>query len=296
MHAVIAGASGLLGTNLMERLRVHGHQVTQLVRRTPETEQESRWDPQDGRVDDAVIASADVVINTAGASLLANPHSRRWASEMRESRISTTRTLAESIARAGGRPAFLVGNGSSVYGDHGSEPVTEESESRGDALLTQITREWQAAAEPAKAAGSRVCILRTAPVAAHNNPLFKLQLPLFRLGLGARLGNGEQYFPIISLRDWVGAVAYLAESHDLSGPFNLCCPRTPTNAEFTAALASHVSRPAFLAVPSPVLRLAGGPMAPEMLNSINMRPAALERAGYDFEDEDVREVLASSLG
>ena len=100
---------------------------------------------------------------------------------------------------------------------------------------------------------------------------------------------------MISLRDWIGAVSYLLESRDVSGAFNLCCPTTPTNAEFTRALAKAVGRKAVLAAPAPVLRLAAGDLASELLGSVNARPAALERAGYDFEDEDVREVLAAAL-
>jgi uncharacterized protein len=195
----------------------------------------------------------------------------------------------------GGRPAFLAGNGSSVYGDHGEEVVTERSDSRGDAMLTRITREWQAATEPAAEAGSRVCVLRTTPVATRDNPLYRLQLPLFRLGLGARLGSGRQYFPLISLHDWVGAVSFLADHPTASGAFNLCCPETPTNAEYTQALAAALHRPAFLVAPAPFLRLTAGPMAPETLNSINLRPAALEAAGYQFRDRDVSDVIAAML-
>jgi uncharacterized protein len=293
MRIVMAGASGLLGTALGDRFRADGHDVVQLVRRPPRSGDESTWDPHTGEIDHAVFEAADVVVNTAGASLLANPHSKKWARKMRDSRVNTTATLAQAIAKVGGGPAFLAGNGSSIYGDHGNEPVTEESDSRGDALLTRITREWQAATQPAAEAGSRVCVLRTAPVATRTNPLYRLQLPLFRLYLGTRLSSGRQYFPLISLRDWVGAVAYLADHPDASGPFNLCCPVTPTNAQYTDALAAALGRRAFLAVPAPVLRLAAGPMAPETLNSINLRPVALEAAGYEFEDHDVREVLAA---
>lgn len=295
MKIVMAGASGLLGTALGDRFRADGHDVVRLVRRPARGGDESQWDPAHGTVDHDLIGSADVVVNTAGSSLLANPHSRKWAERMRESRITTTATLASAIAAVGGGPAFLAGNGSSVYGDHGTDVVTEESESRGDALLTRITREWEAAAEPAVAAGSRVCVLRTAPVATRDNPLYRLQLPLFRLGLGTRLGSGRQYFPLISLRDWVGAVAHLAGHPSAAGPFNLCCPDTPTNAEYTRALASALHRKAFLVVPAPLLRVAAGPMAPETLNSVNLRPDALESAGYEFQDRDVRDVLATML-
>ncbi len=295
MRIVMAGASGLLGTALGDRFRADGHDVVRLVRRPSQSHDESTWDPHAGEIDHAVVEGADVVVNTAGVSLLANPHSKKWARQMRDARVNTTATLARAISTVGGAPAFMAGNGSSIYGDHGIEPVTEESDSRGDALFTRITREWQAATEPAVEAGSRVCVLRTAPVATRSNPLYRLQVPLFRLYLGTRLSSGRQYFPLISLRDWVGAVAHLAAHPAASGPFNLCCPMTPTNEEYTQALAAVLGRKAFLAVPAPVLRLAAGPMAPETLNSINLRPAALEDAGYEFQDQDVRDVLAAML-
>ena len=125
-------------------------------------------------------------------------------------------------------------------------------------------------------------------------PLKQMRLA-FRLGLGARLGDGRQYFPMISLRDWVGAVAFLAEHDTASGPFNLCCPRTPTNGEFTDALAAAVGRKAFLVAPKAALKLGAGQMAPELLGSLNARPAALEKAGYTFRDRDVTAVLAAAL-
>jgi len=295
MRVVIAGASGLLGTHLSDHLRVHGHEVTHLVRRDAGPH-EARWDPLAGTLDPEVVASADAVVNLAGASLLGNPHSGSWAREVRESRVGTTALLARTIADSDRPPAFLAGNGISYYGDHGSVPVTEETESQGSALLTQVARDWEAAAAPAREAGSRVCVLRTAPVMDRSAPPLKQLRRLFTLGLGARLGSGEQYFPMISLRDWVGAVAFLLESRDLSGPFNLCSPDAPTNAEFTVALAKAVRRPAVLTAPASVLAKATGQLAPELLGSVNARPAALERAGYDFEDRDVREVLAAALG
>ena len=295
MRIVMAGASGLLGTALGDRFRADGHDVTRLVRRPTQADDESRWDPDAGAVDQGIVESADVVVNTAGVSLLGNVHSKKWSREVRESRVRTTTTLAAAIAAAGGKASFLVSNGIAYYGDHGPEVVTEESPSLGDAFLTGVTRAWQEATAPAAAAGARVCVLRTAPVAAKDNPLFRLQLPLFRLWLGTRLGSGRQYAPLISLRDWIGAVAHLAAHPTAAGAFNLCCPITPTNDEFTRALAGAVDRKAFLAVPAPLLRIAAGPMAPEVLNSINLRPAALEDAGYEFHDQDVRDVLAAML-
>lgn len=296
MRVVVAGSSGFLGHHLTERLRAEGHDLVRLVRRSAGAGDESQWDPYAGRLDAEVVESADVVVNLAGAPTAGNPHSTRWASELRESRVTTTRVLAEAIAGSDRKPAFLAGNGISFYGDHGSEVLTETSDSRGDALLTQVAREWQAATEPATGAGARVCVLRTSPVLDRGAAPLKQMLLPFRLGLGVRLGDGHQSFPVISLRDWVGAVVFLADAADASGPFNLCCPDTPTNAEFTDALATAVGRKARLAVPAMVLKPAAGAMANELLGSLNARPAALEAAGYEFRDRDIRAVLASALG
>lgn len=294
MRVVIAGSSGFLGTHLVRHLRSHGHQVSALVRRAP-GHGEIRWDPYDGPLDPSVLAGAHVVVNLAGAPTMGNPHSKQWARELRESRVRTTSVLAEAISQCERPPAFLAGNGISWYGDHGSEVLTEESDSRGDALLTDVTREWQEATTPAAEAGARVCVLRTAPVLDRRAAPLSLLAPLFKAGLGARLGAGDQYFPIISLRDWLAATAFLAESHDVSGVFNLCAPQTPTNAEFTKALARAVGRPAFLTVPAFALRTAAGAMAPEVLGSLNVTPAALEAAGFDFTDRTVDDVLSAGL-
>jgi uncharacterized protein (TIGR01777 family) len=277
MRVVIAGASGFLGTHLSDHLRVHGHEVTALVRRAPASAHESRWDPAAGQIDTEVVQRADAVVNLAGASIAGNPHSRTWSA-------ATERPAA-----------FLAGNGIAWYGDHGNATVTEDTPSVGDAFLTRVSHAWSAAADPAREAGARVCELRTAPVMDRTSPPLKQLRLLFQAGGGARLGSGRQFMPMISLRDWVGAVSYLIESRDVSGAFNLCCPRTPTNAEFTDALASALHRKAFLAVPAALMKVAAGDLAPELLGSVNARPAALERAGYDFEDEDVREVLAAAL-
>jgi uncharacterized protein (TIGR01777 family) len=297
-HVLLAGASGFLGTHLRAALAAHGHDVTALVRRPARGTGESTWDPYAAQLDRDVVEAADVVVNLAGAPTLGNPHSATWARELRESRVTTTRVLAEAIATSDRRPAFLAGNGISYYGDRSDEgdPVLDEQAgSRGDALLTSVTREWQAAAQPAADAGARLCVLRTAPVMdRRSEPLKQLRL-LFLAGLGGRLGDGRQRMPMISLHDWVGAVGHLAGHADASGPFNLCCPRTPTNAEFTEALARALHRPKFATVPRFALKVGAGRMAPELLGSLNVVPAALEASGYVFRDPDVGAVLAAGL-
>ena len=298
MRFLIAGASGFLGTQLRESLTGAGHDVTALVRRTPGAGQ-ARWDPYaddpGAALDPALVEQADVVVNLAGAPTLGNPHSKKWAAQLRDSRVTTTRVLAGAVAASSRRPAFLAGNGISFYGDHGDTVLDESADSRGDALLTSVTREWQAAADPAAAAGARVCVLRTAPVMdRRSEPLKQLRL-LFSAGLGGKLGDGRQRMAMISLRDWLGATIHLAEHADASGPFNLCCPQTPTNAEFTEALAGQLHRPSFATVPRFALKVGAGRMAPELLGSLNVVPAALVASGYEFRDPDVDAVLKTGL-
>ncbi|WP_435769536.1 TIGR01777 family oxidoreductase [Nocardioides sp. SYSU DS0651] len=295
LNVVVAGSSGFLGRHLCAELERRGHRLTRLVRRPPRGPDESAWDPQSGVVDRRVVAAADVVVNLGGSPLVGNPHSRRWADDVGASRVATTSTLAAAVAAAGGTPALVNASGVSWYGDHGPVELTEASDTRGHALLTRVCREWEAATGPAHDAGARVVLLRTAPVQDRTGPPLQQQRVLFKAGLGGRLGSGRQHYPVVSLRDWVGAVAFLVEHAEASGPVNVCAPRTPTNAEFTAALARLVHRPALLAVPSPVLRVAAGPMAPEVLGSLNLRPARLLELGYGFADPDVDAVLSAGL-
>ena len=295
MLYLVAGASGFLGRHLVEGLRANGDEVRSLVRSAPGSPDQVRWDPARGSLDPTALDGVDVVVNVAGSPTLGNPHSQTWARNMLESRVSTTRTLAEAIAAHPGQPAFLAQNGVGWYGDHGSEVITEASESRGDAFMTNVSRQWQAATTPAVEAGGRVCVLRTVPVYDRTAPPLKQQLLMFRLGLGAQLGDGRQFFPVISLRDWVAAVVHVGHDPSLSGPVNLCAPRTPTNAEFTQALARAVHRKAFLRVPALVIKPAAGRMANEVLGSLNAVPEALDRSGFRFHDEDVDDVLAEAL-
>jgi uncharacterized protein (TIGR01777 family) len=295
LRIVVAGSSGFLGTHLKDELVRRGHAVTALVRTPTSAPDESTWDPYAGTIDPAAIEAADVVVNLAGSPTIGNPHSKKWARNLRESRVTTTRVLAEAIAASDRKPAFLAGNALAWYGDHGDEVVTEQAASAGDSLMTEVTREWQDAAGAAVDAGVRVCFLRTSPVMDRRAaPLKQLRL-LFKLGLGARLGNGRQRMAMISLRDWVGGVVCLAEHDEIAGPVNLCCPQTPTNGEFTQALAEALDRKAFIAAPAFAIKLGAGPLSPEALGSVNLRPAVLEASGYVFKDREVHAVLSSGL-
>jgi uncharacterized protein (TIGR01777 family) len=245
-------------------------------------------------LDPDVIEAADVVVNLAGSPTFGNPHSRRWSRRLRESRVTTTRVLAEAVAASQRRPAYLAGNAVGWYGDHGTHPVGESADSRGHTLMTSVCRDWQEAAHPAVEAGGRVAFLRTSPIIDRRSAPLKQLLPLVRAGLGARMGSGRQRMPIVSLRDWLGGVLHVVE-HDISGPVNLTCPHTPTNADFTDELARQVGRKAVLAVPAPALRLGAGRLSPELLASVDARPEVLLAAGYTFRDPDVAAVLSAAL-
>lgn len=295
MRVVIAGSSGFLGTALRHLLAEQGHDVVQLVRREPASPSESRWDPYQGRIDQGVVDGADAVVNLAGTGLLGNPHSRRYRAAVHDSRVVTTRVLAEAVAASPARPVFLAQSGSAWYGDQGDAVLTEDAGSHGEAFMTRVARDWEDATRPAAEAGARVCRLRTVPVLHRRSLVFTMLLPLFRLGLGARLGGGRQYFPVISLGDWLGGVTAVLTDPSASGPYNLGCPEPATNAEFTRAFAAAVHRPAPWAVPAPLLRMAAGPLAPELLGSYRIVPARLEDAGYRFRDRTVGAVVEAAL-
>ncbi len=304
MRFLIAGSSGFLGTLLREELGRQGHHVTPLVRRPPTghpsqgsadySEHEVRWDPYDNPLGHEVVDDHDVVVNLAGSPTVGNPHSRKWARELERSRVVTTRVLAEAIAASDTKPRFLAGNGIGYYGDHGARLVTDDTESRGGSLLSRVTRAWQAAADPAHDAGARVTYLRTSPIQDRRNPPLSLQRLLFKAALGGPLGDGRQYVPMISGRDWVDAVIHLATA-DVEGPVILSCEEAPTNAEFTQELARQLHRPAFFRVPGFVVRPAAGEMANEVLGSVRAAPAALLASGFTFSDPDVRAVLTEGL-
>ncbi|MFT4287588.1 TIGR01777 family oxidoreductase [Nocardioides sp.] len=294
VRVLLSGSSGFLGSRLHAALAERGHHVTTLVRREPTGPDESSWDPATGTLDAGVVEQADVVVNLAGSPTLGNPHSRAWSDALLESRVSTTTVLAEAVAAADSRPALLAGNAVGWYGDHGAQPVGEAADSRGHTLMTQVCRAWQEAATAAVRAGARVAFLRTSPVMDLRSAPLKMLVPLFRAGLGARLGDGRQHMPMVSLRDWVGGVVHVLEG-DLEGPVNLTCPQTPTNAEFTATLARLLHRKALLPAPAPLLRLAAGRLSPELLGSVDAVPEALLGDGYAFRDEDVAAVLTAGL-
>lgn len=290
-----AGASGFLGSALATELASAGHDVHRLVRREPTGDAEHRWDPESESVDAGLVADFDVVVNLAGAPIAHWPWTAHWRNEILQSRVHTTGTLARAIAEAASPPVFVVASGMAIHGgDRGSEWL-DESSSEGTSFLADVVRAWEAAAEPVRVVGGRVVHLRTGVVADRGGGVMRPILPIFRAGLAGRLGTGRQYFSIISLRDWVGAVRFLIDRGDCAGAFNLVGVQPPTNAEFTRALAAKLRRPAVLWVPETPMRLALGGLADELLGSLRMRPARLVAAGFQHRDRDLDAVLDAAL-
>ncbi|HMD46345.1 MAG TPA: TIGR01777 family oxidoreductase [Acidimicrobiales bacterium] len=305
MNVLLAGSSGLIGSALVERLGSEGHQCVRLVRPggTPPGAAAAttvRWDPRQGTVDRAALVDAgpyDAVVNLAGAGI----GDRRWTAgrqrEILTSRVAATELVVSTITGLDPHPPVLV-NASAigVYGDRGDEVLTEQS-GPSSGFLADVCRAWEATAEPAAAAGIRTVLLRSAVVLSARGGLLGRALLPFRLGLGARLGSGRQWFSWISLDDELSVVLAALGDPDLSGPVNAAAPTPITNAEFTAALAGALHRPAVLSVPVPVLDVAfGREMAREfVLASQRVTPARLLEVGHRFAHPTVDEALTAAL-
>ncbi|MBW6436771.1 TIGR01777 family oxidoreductase [Actinoplanes hulinensis] len=298
MRIVMAGASGFLGTRLAERLRQSGHDIVRLVRRPSERPDESSWDPAQGRLDQAVLAGADAVINLSGANVGDHRWTAAYKRVLRSSRIDTTDTIAQTIGRLpeDERPRVLL-QSSAVgwYGDTGDQAVAEEAPA-GNTFLADLCRVWEAAARPAEDAGARVVLLRTAPAIDAGGSLVKPLLLPFKLGAGARIGGGRQWMSWIALADWLAAAEFLLDRDDLAGPVNLVSPQPVTNAEFTRELARVLHRPALFSVPGPVLDLVIGGLAGEAQRSQRVLPGVLSQAGFAWAYPGIGAALAATLG
>lgn len=294
MKYVLAGASGFLGTALAHDLTADGHQVIRLVRRTPAKPDEVRWDPARGDLDPTALGDPDVLVNLAGANI-GRPWTPTYRTVLRESRVSTTSTLAAAAAQLDHRPVVITQSGVGGYGlDCGDRILTEDSE-LGDGFLAEVVRVWEGALEPARAAGSRVASLRTGVVLDRKAPAFQLLSLPFRLGLGGRLGPGTQYFPVVSLTDWLRAVRHVAEHDTISGPVNVTLPNPATNQEFTEALATALHRPAFFPIPAFLMKTVLGEFAWELLGSNRALPTRLQSTDFTFHHPTAPTAISAAL-
>ena len=292
---IVAGSSGYIGTALVDALRRDGHEVVRLVRRAPAGPDEVRWHPHAGELDKGCLSGVDVAVNLAGAGVGDKRWTAAYKREIVASRVEPTATLAHALAAAGGGPGTLL-NASAIgfYGNRGSE-VLDESAPAGDGYFPDVCRAWEAATRTAEDAGVRVCHLRTGLVVGPGGGLLKRMVPLFRAGLGGRLGSGRQYQSWISLADTVGAIRFLAGRADIAGPVNLTAPEPVTNAELTRALAEALHRPAVLPAPGFGLRMVLGEFAGNVTDSTRVVPGVLTGAGYRYEHPKISIALQWSL-
>ncbi len=293
LRVVVTGASGLIGSSLVESLRAAGHPVTRLVRRAA-TGDDRSWDPAAGTIDASAIDGAWAVVHLAGEGIADAKWTDAHKRSVLDSRVKGTTLLAQAIASADHRPSVCA-SGSAVgfYGDRGDEVLTESS-AGGTGFLADVVQAWETAAE---GAGVRTAYLRTGVVLSALGGALKPQLLPFKLGLGGRLGSGRQYFPWITLGDEVRAIRHVLDTESISGPVNLVAPHPVTNAEFTKALGATLHRPTLLPIPLFPLKFKfGAEMVKEMmLGGARVQPAVLESTGFVFDHPTLADALASVL-
>jgi uncharacterized protein (TIGR01777 family) len=287
----IAGSSGLIGSALTSALRAADHRALRIVRRAPSSADEVFWNPDTGEFDSDALRGVDAVVNLCGVSIGTKRWSGAFKQSLRDSRIGPTEVLSTAVIAAG-VPALVNASAVGFYGDTRGR-IVDETAPPGRGFLAGLCEDWEAATEAAQQSGTRVVLLRTGLVLSPAGGILSRIRPLFSLGLGARLGNGKQYMPWISLEDEVRALLFTIGHDDMAGPVNLTGPAPVTNAEFTAALGRAVNRPTALLAPGFVLRTVLGEFADEgLLGGQRAIPAALERAGFEFHHNTIGEALA----
>ena len=296
MRIIVSGASGLIGSSLLPALKSAGHEPVALVRRTAR-EGEVQWDPNAGVLPADALEGADAVVHLAGAGIGDHRWTDEYKRELIDSRVRSTTLLAETIAKCTNGPKVLL-SGSAVgyYGASDGRDL-DESSPEGEGFLANLCTQWEGATAAAADAGARVVHLRTGIVLSRDGGALAKMLPLFKLFVGGRFGNGKQWQSWISLPDEVGAIVHLITA-DVSGPVNLTAPNPVTNGEFATTLGSVLHRPTLLPVPrfGPAL-LLGGELADNLLyTGQKVLPRALLASGYSFQHDTLDAALRAVLG
>ncbi|MFB4274759.1 MULTISPECIES: TIGR01777 family oxidoreductase [unclassified Nonomuraea] len=297
MAIIVTGASGLLGTALVAALRGEGREVVRLVRRPPRGDDEAFWQPEEQVVDLAPLEGAEAVVHLAGASIADRRWTPAYKRELVTSRVQGTRVLVDALRGLSKPPeVFLSASGVDFYGDTGDR-VIDESQGKGSGFLADMCEQWEGEAERAGEAGIRTVRSRTGLVLTRSGGALGRMLPIFRIGLGAPLGSGKQYWSWISVDDWVGAALHVLKNRDIVGAVNFTSPTPVTNAEFTRTLGKALRR-GTMPIPVPAFALAAGlgEMAREtLLPGHRIMPAKLTAGGYRFSHTSLDEALRAVL-
>jgi uncharacterized protein (TIGR01777 family) len=284
---LVSGASGLVGAACLGELLGLGHNVQALSRG-------EMWDPRTGRLN--LEMEPDVVIHLAGEPIASGKWTDEKKKRIRESRVDATRSLCTTLAKLATPPrVILSASAIGIYGPKADRVIIEAGAAVGD-FLGEVCAGWEKGTQPLERVGTRVVHLRFGIILSPNGGALAKMLPIFKTGLGGRLGDGSQWMSWIALEDAVRAILFLMEKADASGAFNVVSPNPVTNAEFTATLAATLHRPAFMAVPAAVLRMMLGEFADAaLLISQRAIPQRLQDAGFDFKYPKLEEALRSML-
>jgi uncharacterized protein len=299
MRVAVTGTHGLVARHLLPALESRGHVVVKLVRSGTGATQpgEVTWDPTASEIEATQLADVDAFVHLAGVGI----GDRRWNDAHRHavmaSRVQGTALLARTAAGLDPRPSvFVSASAVGYYGDRGDEELDELSPS-GTGYLAEVCRRWEAATAATAAAGIRTVLARSGVIQAGDGGALKTQLPLFKLGLGSRLGGGHQWVSWIGIDDEVGGIIHALEHEEVDGPMNLVAPAPVTNADYTRTLGRVLRRPAFWVAPAAALKLVlGAEMASEMLlASQRVSPGVLARTGYEWQDTRLEPALRAVL-
>lgn len=296
MNILISGSTGLIGEALTQQLRSAGHQVTRLVRSEPSAADELRWDPSAVTLAPALFAGVDGVVHLAGENIA----SGRWTAAKKDaiasSRSQGTAWIARSMAACEKPPRVLVSASAiGFYGDRGDEAL-DEAARPGKGFLPDVCRAWEAAADPARAAGIRVVHPRIGVVLSPDGGALTRMLTPFKLGVGGPIGSGTNWFSWISLHDQVRVLEYALMTESLTGPVNSVAPGTVRFTEFASTLGRVLRRPTFLPTPAFAMRLALGQMADDLiLASTRVVPTALTESGFTYDHPNLESALRSVL-
>jgi uncharacterized protein (TIGR01777 family) len=293
----ITGASGLVGTRLVERLEERGDVVLRLVRSQPSAPNEIHWNPAGGTIDKEALEGLDAVVHLAGASIAGGLWTEKRKRMIRLSRVDGTALLSQALTTLKQPPQVLVSTSAiGYYGEGGQQVITEASPS-GDDFLAEVCRAWEQAASPAKQSGIRVVHPRLGLVLDGEGGILPLMSIPFKLGMGGEIGSGDQYMSWIMLDDLVDLLIHSIENENLSGPVNAVAPDPVTNREFTKAMGRALKRPTFMKVPAFAARTVGGQLVEQLiLVSQRVVPAEIQDTGFTFRYPTIDAALQAAFG